>query len=166
MRPCDKQAYINLKKREHNVTSHTNCSICSECNGKCCKSGGCGLMTCDIPEISVEGITKLLDSGKYSINFLYSDLFGVIPSMHAREEDASRINNSPIRKTCSLLGNNGCTLSKKERPTLGLMFIPKPNFDCKLIVDDLDILYDWIPLKDLMEKVIFKETGKSVQGRI
>lgn len=161
MRPEDKMSYINFKKREHGVNSHTNCSICSECGGRCCKTGGCGLMTCDIPDISVEGITKLLDSDKYSITFLYSDLFGIIPTMHTREEKADRINISPIRKACSLLKNNGCTLSREERPTLGLLLIPEPNFDCNLIVDGFDSIHDWLPIKDVMEEVILKETGKT-----
>lgn len=161
MRPEDKQSYIDFMKRTNRINSHTDCSICSKCGGRCCKTGGCGLMTCDLPELTVEGITKMLDSGKYSITFLYSDLFGIIPTMHTREEGADRINNSPIRKACSLLGNKGCTLSELERPTLGLLLIPDVNYECHLLVDAFDSIHDWLPLKSLMEEVIFKETGKT-----
>lgn len=161
MRPEEKNAFIEFMKKRHNVISHTNCSICSDCGGRCCKTGGCGLMTCDIPEPTVEGITKLLDSGHYSITFMYSDLFGIIPTMHTREEGAGRINNSPIRKPCTLLGNSGCVLSQKERPTLGLLLIPEPEFECHLLVDAFDSIHDWIPLKGIMEEIIWKETGKT-----
>ena len=52
-------------------------------------------------------------------------------------------------------------LSREERPTLGLLLIPEPNFDCNLIVDGFDSIHDWLPIKDVMEEVILKETGKT-----
>lgn len=167
MRPHEKTAYIAFMKRRFSQSSHVNCSICRKCGGTCCKRGGCGLMTCDIPEMSVIGIRRMLDTGKYSIMFFCADLgdgiIKPIPIMNAREVDSGRVNNSIIRKQCALQGENGCMLSDTERPTMGLLYIPKGNGECKMLIDAMEVFKDWYPHAQMMEEVVRQETGKSSQ---
>lgn len=164
MRPNDKKHYIECIKRRFSQSSHINCEICSECGGNCCKRGGCGLMTCDVPELSVRGIRKMLDTGKYSITFFAANMDGEIipvPIMNAREIGSERVDYSIIRKPCAQQNEEGCSFSDDERPTLGLLYIPKTNRDCKLLVSEMELLGDWYPHKEIMEEVILEETGKS-----
>ena len=167
MTPEEKQLYIKFMKRRFSQSSHVNCSVCRKCGGTCCKRSGCGLMTCDVPVMSVSGIRRMLDTGKYSITFFCAD-FGdgiiiPIPIMNAREIDSQRVNNSIIRKPCALHKENGCMLSDTERPTMGLLYIPKSDGHCKMLVDQMETLQDWYPHAHMMEEVVRQETGKSSQ---
>lgn len=165
MRPHDKKAFIEFMKRRFSQNSHINCSVCSACGGACCKRGGCGLMTCDVPDMSVRGIERLLHTGKFSIAFACAFSDGIpipIPIMTAREIGCGKINESIIRKPCALQGEKGCLLSEEERPTQGLLFIPKANGDCKNLVGAMEVFADWAPYKEILETVIEKETGKTL----
>jgi hypothetical protein len=117
-------------------------------------------MTCDIPDLSVAGIKSMLDTGKYSISFFYSDPLGPIPIMVARDIGAGRIATTMIRQQCSLW-DNGCPLSDDERPTLGLLFMPKENHQCEILVNGIECLIDWFSVRSIMEEVIKEETGQS-----
>lgn len=164
MRPKDKNAYITSKMRDFPRNPYLNHSICEKCGGKCCKAGGCGLMPCDVPEMSVEGIRKMLDTGKYSITFFCAATeCGIIPIpiINAREVDSGKVNNSIIRKPCALQGEKGCELSDDERPTMGLLYIPIAKGDCRMLVSANDTLNEWFPYKAIMDEVVFEETGKS-----
>ena len=164
MRPKDKNAYITSKMRDFPQNPYLNHRICEKCGGKCCKNGGCGLMTCDVPEMSVDGIRRMLDTGKYSITFFCAgveDEILPIPIINAREVDAGRVNNSIIRRPCALQGEKGCEFSDEQRPTMGLLYIPNANGHCKVLVDAMEAFIDWYPYKAIMDEVVFKETGKS-----
>lgn len=121
-------------------------------------------MTCDVPEMSVRGISKMLDTGKYSIAFFCTVDDGVVfpvPVMISREISSGKVNNSIIQKPCSLQTEKGCMLSEEERPTLGLLFIPRPGRECASIVDGMELLSDWFPHRGILEAVVKQETGKT-----
>lgn len=163
MRPNEKKAYIESVKRRFSLNSHVNHDICRGC-GKCCKRGGCGLMTCDVPELSVSGIKRMLDTGKYSIMFFCAYLDGEIipvPIMKSREINSGRVNNSIISKPCALHTANGCPFSDDDRPTLGLLYVPKEDRHCKILVDSMQLLEDWYPHREMMEQVVLNETGEN-----
>lgn len=161
MVPNDKKAFIDSILRDFPKSSHLNHSICEKCGGKCCQRGGCGLMTCDVSEMSVDGIRRMLDTGKYSITFFFAGMEEIIPVMSAREVNAERVNNSIIRRPCSLQQQNGCSFSDEERPTMGLLYVPNSQGNCEMLVDSLELAFDWYPCKELMEQVVLLETGKN-----
>lgn len=164
MGPNAKKAYITSKMRDFPRNPYLNHNICEKCGGKCCQRGGCGLMTCDVPEMSVDGVRKMLDTGKYSITFFCAadgNEFIPIPIINAREVDAGRVNNSIIRRPCALQGEKGCEFSDDERPTMGLLYIPIAKGDCRMLVDAMDACLEWYPYKAIMDEVVLEETGKS-----
>lgn len=164
MGPKDKNAYITSKMRDFPRNPYLNHNICEKCGGKCCQRGGCGLMPCDVSEMSVAGIRRMLDTGNYSITFFCAGLEGEIlpiPIINAREVNAGRVNNSIIRKPCALQGQKGCKLSDDERPTMGLLYIPNAKGHCRILVDAMEAFMEWFPYKTIMDEVVFEETGKS-----
>ena len=162
----DKKEYIAEKMREFPNENHIDRSICGKCKRCCCKIGACQLMTCDISDMSVEGIRKMLDTNKYSVYLTFGFLFGelvVLPVICAKEIDAGRVKASFFRKQCALLGENGCSLSDEERPTLGLLLIPNSNDKCRTAVNNEETFLDWYPHKSIMDEVVFLETGKTTE---
>lgn len=158
-----KKEYIAEKMRNEGVTANVNCSICSKCKGKCCKISGCGLMPCDVEDMSVDGIRRMLDTGKYSISFLLKmNPPRPMLSMISREVGRGRINPSLIRTRCSLLDENGCTLSEEERPTQALLLVPGENLDCHELVTISETISEWSKYQDILAEVIFLETGKDM----
>ena len=159
----NKEQYIASKLREFPNVKHIDYSICSRCKNCCCKITACGLLPHDIPELTVDGIKRILDTGKYSITFMYiASINKPLPIMISREIGGDKINNSLIRTTCSLLGENGCTLSEAERPTQALLLIPRENEKCETLVPGWETMREWQEYEELMKTVIFEETGKSV----
>lgn len=158
-----KQKYIAKKLREHEIETNISCSICKKCQGQCCKTSGCGLLPCDVEDMSVEGIKKMLDTGKYSISYIVQ-LEPVIPiaSLTSREEGRGRIANSLIRSKCSLLKEDGCTLSEEERPTQALLLIPGENMNCTELITPRENIDEWLVHQQILEQVILDETGKTL----
>lgn len=166
MKPKDKRLYIESVKRKFSLSSHITHETCRGC-GNCCRRGGCGLLTCDVEDLSVEGIKKMLDTGKYSIAFFCAGteegFFDAIPMMSVREVGSGRVNTSIISRPCSLHTANGCPFSDDERPTLGQLLIADVtgNAQCHQLVDSMETLMDWYPYKEILEEVVMDETGRS-----
>ena len=117
------------------------------------------MMPCDIPDMSVKGISKLLDTGNFSIAFIY---VGPIPValIGAREIGRGRVNSSLIKHSCSLQGNRGCKLAEEDRPTMGLLYVPTSS-GCKLLLKPEEVVEAWFPYQEVLEEVIMLETGKT-----
>ena len=141
----------------------TNSSICTKCGGACCKTTPCGMLPHDIgDQISVESVVNALNSGKYMI---YLDVKKpkdiIIPTMAAKQTDEGRIKLNFLRKKCALLTLTGCPLSKLERPSMGLSYIP--GTPCKQLVSNQALSRSWMTYRHLMASVIKRETGMSLE---
>lgn len=169
MTPRDKKSFIAEMRRRNFNSQYINHSVCDKCKGRCCKDGGCQLMTCDVPEMTVQGIIQLLNTGKYSIVFAFYkfevDEAIIMPTIQARELACGKVNKHVLRRPCSLQGANGCTFSDDDRPTGGILFAPgpSPNNNCKFLIDYETLVMDWLPQKQILDEVVLLETGKTTE---
>lgn len=159
MLPTKKEEFISSY---YNGTElYVDKNLCRQCKGRCCKVSGCGLLPCDIPIQTPEGIRAMLDTGKFMISVAFTTDGLITPIMSSREVGADRIDFNLIHRPCALLGPNGCPFSDDERPMLGLLFIPKENKKCYNPVNGTNVFLEWSTMAPIMEEVIFNETGKS-----
>ena len=99
-----------------------NPNECRGCGGECCKDQSCMAMPWDINPFTADNIWDVLEKGYYSIRAFFE--FGkAYVYLEAREE-----NNGPFavltsHSKCSLLNENGCSLSNEERHCENLLDI-------------------------------------------
>lgn len=145
-------------------------SICSACQGKCCKSNP----GCTFPEdfgLPGDKITLLaaLFSGTFCIDYWEGDLpdeengdliaYFIRPSIKGHE---GKLNHAGWGGECNLLTPLGCSLANKERPTECRHLIPnaKDSRLCKLdnkeIFGKVAACVAWLPYNDLLEELINK----------
>lgn len=162
-----KKQYVQIKIRRYEKENGCLCNyidrkICSECGGQCCKSTPCSLMPCDVKDMSVGGIKRMLDSEKYSLRLILSgteEKPHYTICMSARMQGTNRIRNNLLYSPCALLGENGCTLSDEERPTCALLTIPGPNQNCKMLVSPKEYIDAWDKYAGILEEVWKSETS-------
>ena len=110
-------------------------------------------------EINFENLKKLLDTGKYSIDWwegYESEKYGCINGYFIR----MRNENSPIVDpswggTCVLLTDKGCPLTFEERPKGGRMLACKetPWDECICYYTKKDCADDWNKYYELLTKL-------------
>lgn len=152
------------------ITGFEQCKMCS---GECCKKNACACLPEEFGETLTQSvITKLLDSKYYMITAVYRRApqksgipIEAIPILSAREIDVPEngIFISMIHSKCANLGEKGCILNESQRPTQGLLLIPRDKDNCTCFVGVGKIIDQWIKYKEIMDEVIFSKTGKNCQ---
>ena len=165
-----KKDFIEKTKAEHGYSGRiTGFSRCAKCGGACCKVNSCACVPADFEDLSVEGIERALDTGNYMITAVYRNAskegipFIPVPFLAAREVGAPEngVNITMVHSMCALLGDDGCILSEDERPSQGLLLIPKEEDQCVCYVNAPGEL--WFPYREVFDEVIRKRTGKTAQ---
>ena len=147
------------------LTGFKECASC----GECCLMNACSCVPEEFSDLSVAGIEKLLDSGKYMITASYSPVekrgipIEAVPHLSAREVNTPQngISITMIHSECAMLTPKGCKLSDEERPVQGLLLIPNGEKGCKCFVDTPTKL--WRPYSTVLDQVVLKRTGKTTQ---
>lgn len=171
-----KTAYIaQLLEEKHHTGPITGFEACKKCKGMCCYKNACSCAPSDVgEEVTVESVERMLASGKYMITATYvvdqtckTDLpvpIRVIPHISAREVDAGEVHISLLHSKCKMLGKNGCTLSEEERPTQGLLLIPKNDDECEDLMPFMSEI--WAPYAKVLDKVVKRKTGMTSQQHL
>ena len=128
------------------VVNNENRMYCSKCGGVCCKTMGGFLHPDDINTFDEETIQKMLDSGKYSIDWVECD--GKIPIDENVYFIRFRHVNAPIVDpsfggTCVMLGENGCTLPFDERAYACKVLTPCDDTICTNVYTKDLVAQDW-----------------------
>ena len=168
-----KEAYITqLLKEKHHTGPITGFEACKKCKGMCCYRNACSCAPADVgEEVTVQSVERMLATGKYMITATYvvdktcqTSLpvpIRAIPHISAREVDAGEIHISLLHSKCALLGKNGCTLTREERPTQGLLLIPKNDEECEELMPFMSEI--WKPYIKVLEEVVKRKTGMTSQ---
>ncbi|MBR2705064.1 MAG: hypothetical protein IKE91_06330 [Clostridia bacterium] len=164
-----REALQRIAKKHGYTGPFTGFSQCARC-GECCLKNACCCIPEDFDDLSVKGIEKLLDSGKYMITAFYEQAqmpgnipIEVTPVISAREVNCpdDGINICMLHSACAMLDCDGCTLSEDERPSQGLMLIPVSEDGCRCYISAPSI--DWQEYKDILDEVVKRRTGKTSQ---
>ena len=158
----------DIKKANWYEGPMTGFSECAKC-GQCCLKNACACVPEDFDDLSVKGIEKILDSGKYMICAFYGNAsmpngipIEALPVITAREVGCpdNGIYITMLHSKCAMLGPNGCKLSEDERPSQGLLLIPDGK-GCKCYLDAPTDF--WREHWNALDEVIKKRTGKTCQ---
>lgn len=172
----NKEAYINeLLEKNHHTGPITGFAACKKCKGLCCYRNSCSCAPADLGEdVTVRSVERMLATGKYMITATYvvdkackTTLpvpIRVIPHISAREVGAGEVHISLMHSKCALLGENGCTLTKEERPTQGLLLIPKNEEECEDLMPFMSTI--WAPYAKVLDKVVKRKTGMTSQQHL
>ncbi|MFZ2992457.1 MAG: hypothetical protein WA061_01965 [Microgenomates group bacterium] len=143
------------------MKNNENKTICSKCNGECCRGMGCHFSPEDIGKISVESIMNVLDSGNVSIDWWEGDIFGKdrnrVFFLRMRNVNSGIIDASWGGKACVLfVDGKGCPLSFEKRPKGGKGVVPKENGKCTTVYSKPDCVKEWYEYQDIMDLVYEK----------
>ena len=136
-----------------------NLKVCAECKGQCCKNMGCYYSPLDFKEISFNSLRQEIDKGHISIDWWEGNPFEENEFVIERAYFL-RIRNidSPIVDpswggVCSLLTENGCSLSYKNRPKGGRELIPSAIANCETNYSKQDCAKEWYKYDTLLTQL-------------
>ena len=153
----NKKGYVKRKVLWRKYINH---ELCSTCVDPCCKKSGCDAIPLDIDPFTPEHIIEVIDKGIYSISYIKGMDGQFYPIMRSREVGAGVFNFSFARNSCALLGENGCTLSVEDRPSMALLLIPKMHafFEkeraCKQLMKLEVFIEMWADKVHIMDEVV------------
>lgn len=140
-----------------------NKELCKECKGQCCKNMGCHFSPDQFNDLSFEGLKKEIDKGFISIDWWEGNPFDEEDVTIGKRGYFLRVRNKnkgvidpAFYGECSLLTEDGCSLSYDERPKGGRELIPtKENgqFKCELKYTKNECARDWYKYSDVLDKL-------------
>ena len=152
-----------------------NKELCRQCGGFCCKKSGCDYFVDDFDDLSYNGLLKALADGNISVVALlkFSKLktgkltFTPLLYLRARNEGRDIIDLVSIKKTCSLLREDGCSYDLANRPSGGVNLIPAGNkYKCFPKEDALSAILKWESYQKVLSRIVKRYTGLSVDEKI
>lgn len=151
-----------------------NKNICAECGGYCCKKCGCDYFVSDIESFKIDALEELLKTGHVSIvaaldfKHLPNGKLTVNHLLYLRERNIGRdvIDLFSLKRTCASLTEQGCPYTLDKRPSGGATLIPKENMECFSSVDRLEEINKWLPYQKVLERLVKRHTGLSVQAKL
>lgn len=154
--------------------NYENYELCHECGGRCCKKSGCDYYTSDFDALTKEALINILNTGNVSIvaAMVLNDskqgeiLMAPILYLRARNEGREVVDLLSLKRRCSMLTDEGCTYSLKERPSGGVHFIPYENNKCKRDDDARDELLKWLPYQNVLGRMVKRYAHMSVDARL
>lgn len=145
-----------------------NYEMCSACKGRCCKHMAGIYHPDDLKSegsITVELITTLLDTGKFSIDWWEGDieekeLRSRTYYLRPRHKDANAIDGSWGGTCINWSESKGCALPETKRPYVCRMLMPERKNDkytCHIPHKDKGdkktIVRSWLPYQDILGQV-------------
>lgn len=148
--------------------------LCKKCGGFCCKKCGCDYAPSDFDKLDLNSIMEKLNEGNISIvSFITFKKFpngkmSAIPFLYlrARNTDRDVVDLLSLKKTCSMLTDNGCTYSIEERPKGGVNLIPRYPNKCMPHENPFDIVYGWQRYQNTLSKIVKRLTGMTVDAKL
>lgn len=156
------------------MEKNENLDICRACGGRCCKTSGCDYSPDDIKDLSLSGLSNILDEGKVSIvSFFAKD---ILPNgkkytyplllLRARNTNRDVIDLVSLRTRCTQLTEMGCIYSYEDRPTGAKNLTPQADGKCYPTINPMEIAKSWMPYQKLLGRLVRKYTGLSVEDKI
>lgn len=153
---------------EFDYSQYEDRSRCAACGGYCCKSCGCNYFVSDIKPFTSENIEKMLDSGDVSIGtmpirtekFDGSFYYSFMLVLRARNKNRGDIDLFSLTTSCASLGPTGCKHDAKDRPSGGLLYIPRYPFECKPAFDVEKEFLKWHLYQQMLALIVQKRCGK------
>lgn len=151
-----------------------NKDICRECGGYCCKKSGCDYFVNDFENMNINYLNSILQQGRVSIvaaldfKRLPNDKLVGIPVLYlrARNIDRGEVDLLSFKTTCASLEKDGCHYDLEHRPSGGASLIPLQNHRCYSKVDRLAELRKWIPYQNILQRLVKRYTGMSVDSKL
>ena len=152
-----------------------NKEYCKNCGGYCCKKSGCDYYPEDFKDLSFNGLTNILSQGNISIvSFLD---FERLPNgkltytpflyLRARNIDRDIVDLVSIKKTCSMLKEDGCYYDIEHRPSGGVNLIPASNrLNCHPKENHLEHIKQWGRYQKVLSKFVRKYCGMSLEDKL
>lgn len=135
-----------------------NKTICSLCKGRCCKTMGCHYSPDDFTDLTYEGLKREIDKGHISIDWWEGNPFN--DDRYMQRAYFLRVRNKVANVVdpswggeCSLLTEDGCPLSYKERPKGGRELEPSTTGVCIARYDKIDAAKDWYKYNDILDRL-------------
>lgn len=180
-----KELLVTSDDNEKQYTSEK----CKECEGNCCKMGGCHLSVYDVSEdgiITYEKVKALLDTGLITIDYWDGDTdpskdeYSRVYFLHTREmvidlENSAavfRLNSPEIKYKlspisypswggkCVLLGNCGCMLPFNKRPKGARRLVPLDSENCDSDFTKGCSAGEFREFHDIMERLYYEYREK------
>lgn len=121
---------------------YDNTKLCSECGGECCKSLPGILFPEDVGEVTHSNIKRLLDTGRYTIDWWEGDpryvrerrrplmdrCMFVRPAVKGKEGET--FDPAWSGNDCTFLTSSGCQLEPEKRPT-GCKLLEPKSLGCR-----------------------------------
>lgn len=148
---------------------------CKKCGGYCCKKCGCGYYPEDFKDLSFNGLTNILSEGNISIVSTFSferlpnEELTYIPFLYLRARNVDRdiVDLVSIKKTCSMLREDGCYYDFKHRPSGGANLIPASNrLNCYHKENHLEHIKEWGRYQKVLSKFVKRYCGMSVEYKL
>ena len=151
-----------------------NLDICKKCGGLCCKKSGCDYLPRDFSDLSFNELYQKLEEGNISIvamlrfERLSNGKLVVNPFLYLRARNKNReiIDLFSMKTTCSMLQENGCTYSYKDRPSMGKNLVPNSNHKCYPLENPIQLIEDWSSYQKVLSKIVKRMTGMTVEERL
>lgn len=150
--------------------------ICKKCGGRCCKKSGCDYFVEDFESLKIGDLISVLERGNISVvstlRFTYAKNGKLICIPHlylrARNQNREVIDLLSMKTRCVNLTDEGCSLSLKDRPSGGANLPVSKNMDCHYPNSDylLDNIKRWTPYQKVLERIVKRLTGKSVNAKL
>ena len=152
-----------------------NKEYCKNCGGYCCKKCGCDYYPEDFKDLSFNALTEILSARNISIvsflNFekLPNGKLIYIPFLYLRARNVDRdiVDLVSIKKTCSMLKDDGCSYNIDNRPSGGVNLIPASNrLRCHHKENHLKHILEWERYQKVLAKFVKKYCGMSVEDKL
>ena len=154
-----------------------NKELCTKCGGFCCKAGGCMYFVSDFDNMKIDYLDSVLDTGRVSIkaalrfDMLPNKKITATPTLYLKARNVGHdiIDLVSLQTTCASLEENGCYFSFDERPSGGVMHIPREIngcLDCYSAFNSADEVNKYVPYQKILHRLVKRRNGKSVNEQI
>mgnify|MGYP001863978402 CR=1 FL=1 len=147
--------------------------LCRKCGGKCCKRNGCAYAIEDFAEITKKGIMQKLEhEASIRATFEISN-YGATPVLflESRGKGKGPVNLFSLPTSCALLTDQGCLYKIEDRPTGGILLLPKEDEKHELCCEidehaQAILLKGWLKYQKLLNKLVKYYTGNTVDKQL
>ena len=143
-----------------------NKELCKACKGLCCQRFGCFFSPRDFKKITFKDLYPEIEKGYIQIVYIPKSSSGQGTGVFvlAMRNQHGPVVNIPLRYTgpCMMLTDEGCKLSRHERPYGGIFLIPKGGVDkktgkafpqCEAMYTACEASFEWLPYKAVLKNL-------------
>ena len=148
------------------IENNEDREMCKKCGGSCCRNMGCHYSPDDFDNITYESLKEKIEEGYISIDWwdgnpfdeedeeyeIFENKYINALYLRIRNEDADIVDPSWGGR-CSLLTDEGCSLSFEERPMGAKALYPNYPYGCEQNYTKHQCAKDWFKYEDILIKL-------------